>query len=219
MASAKIASLVIRTAAKPIATHLKLRAETNDTFRHYLHRAEMRMRSNLLPGINEPKIRPLNDAKRDKIEEDIEALRQEIRDLQAHPHPDSDNTPQAVEDKNTLTSLVGRVHVLWLLAERHGWMHDANALKDVLRSALSDSHADGEEGNEAPEEAPSPDMREGDGESRGARSPPTARRVLGLLPEGAFETQQHLVSVFTSPRYAGGWQWPAPSTFPYFSSP
>jgi len=71
MASAKIASLAIRTIAKPIATQIKHQAAQHETFKklcislaQFLHRTESRLRMNLLPGNSEHvKIRPLNDSK------------------------------------------------------------------------------------------------------------------------------------------------------------
>ncbi|KAK0523155.1 hypothetical protein OC834_006011 [Tilletia horrida] len=71
MASAKIATLAIRTLAKPIATQIKQQAAEHPTFRRVcvglaqmMHRVEMRMRSNLLGANTEhQKIRPLSENK------------------------------------------------------------------------------------------------------------------------------------------------------------
>ncbi|KAM0755338.1 OPA3-domain-containing protein [Meredithblackwellia eburnea MCA 4105] len=70
MASIKIASLFLKTLAKPLANNLKSQAKEHEGFRkatiamaQFLHRAEMNMRIRLL-GEDHPKhIRPLNDAK------------------------------------------------------------------------------------------------------------------------------------------------------------
>ncbi|EPQ30789.1 uncharacterized protein PFL1_01690 [Pseudozyma flocculosa PF-1] len=70
MATAKIATLAIRTLAKPIATQLKSQAAQHETFRNIcislaqrMHRTEMALRANLLPTGATQKVRPLNDAK------------------------------------------------------------------------------------------------------------------------------------------------------------
>ncbi|PWZ01501.1 OPA3-domain-containing protein [Testicularia cyperi] len=70
MATAKIATLAIRTLAKPIATQLKNQAAQHETFRNIcialaqrMHRTEMALRANLLPNGIQQKVRPLNDAK------------------------------------------------------------------------------------------------------------------------------------------------------------
>ncbi|ETS60895.1 hypothetical protein PaG_04814 [Moesziomyces aphidis] len=70
MATAKIATLAIRTLAKPIATQLKSQAAQHETFRKIcislaqrMHRTEMALRTNLLPNGVQQKVRPLNDAK------------------------------------------------------------------------------------------------------------------------------------------------------------
>ncbi|KAN0065428.1 hypothetical protein ACQY0O_001264 [Thecaphora frezii] len=70
MATAKIATLAIRTLAKPIATQLKNQAAQHETFRNIcislaqrMHRTEMALRANLLPTGGTQKVRPLNDAK------------------------------------------------------------------------------------------------------------------------------------------------------------
>ncbi|GAA94467.1 uncharacterized protein L969DRAFT_55174 [Mixia osmundae IAM 14324] len=69
MASVKIASLAIRTLAKPISAKLKSQAQEHPRFRavcidiaQFMHRTEFKMRTNLL-GEPVTKIRPLNDAK------------------------------------------------------------------------------------------------------------------------------------------------------------
>lgn len=76
MATAKIATLAIRTLAKPIATQIKHQAQSHERFRgicislaQFMHRTEMALRSNLLasPGGGssgeKAKVRPLNEAK------------------------------------------------------------------------------------------------------------------------------------------------------------
>lgn len=74
MATAKIATLAIRTLAKPIATQIKHQAASHQRFRSICinlaqlnHRIEMRLRSNLLAGASssgeKAKVRPLNEAK------------------------------------------------------------------------------------------------------------------------------------------------------------
>ncbi|KAE8213841.1 hypothetical protein CF327_g2703 [Tilletia walkeri] len=71
MASAKVATLAIRTLAKPIATQIKQQAAEHATFRafciglaQFMHRVEMRARSNLLGANTEhQKIRPLSESK------------------------------------------------------------------------------------------------------------------------------------------------------------
>lgn len=78
MATAKLVTLAVRTLAKPIATSLKHRATQDETFRKVcstpltqicielaqkMHRTEMRLRANLVPGSEKLKVRPLNDSK------------------------------------------------------------------------------------------------------------------------------------------------------------
>ncbi|UZJ52272.1 hypothetical protein CBS101457_001592 [Exobasidium rhododendri] len=75
MATAKIATLAIRTLAKPIASQIKHQAQSHQRFRaicislaQFMHRTEMALRSNLLapPGSSsgeKAKVRPLNEAK------------------------------------------------------------------------------------------------------------------------------------------------------------
>lgn len=74
MATAKIATLAIRTLAKPIATQIKHQAQSHQRFRgicislaQFMHRIEMRLRSNLLASASasgeKTKVRPLNEAK------------------------------------------------------------------------------------------------------------------------------------------------------------
>lgn len=74
MATAKIATLAIRTLAKPIATQIKHQAQSHQRFRgicialaQFMHRTEMALRSNLLAGSGssgeKAKVRPLNEAK------------------------------------------------------------------------------------------------------------------------------------------------------------
>ncbi|SNX82047.1 uncharacterized protein MEPE_00752 [Melanopsichium pennsylvanicum] len=63
MATAKIATLAIRTLAKPIATQLKSQAAQHESFKKRMHRTEMALRTNLLPNGVQQKVRPLNDAK------------------------------------------------------------------------------------------------------------------------------------------------------------
>ena len=75
MATAKIATLAIRTLAKPIAAQIKHQAQSHQRFRsvcislaQFMHRTEMALRSNLLasPGSSsgeKGKVRPLNEAK------------------------------------------------------------------------------------------------------------------------------------------------------------
>ncbi|CAO1637457.1 unnamed protein product [Parajaminaea phylloscopi] len=85
MATAKLATLLIRTLAKPIATQLKAQAASHESFRRVcvtiaqtMHRSEMALRYNLLPRApavhteedggggkerEKPKVRPLNEAK------------------------------------------------------------------------------------------------------------------------------------------------------------
>ncbi|PWN53752.1 OPA3-domain-containing protein [Violaceomyces palustris] len=72
MATAKIATLAIRTLAKPIATQIKRQAAEHETFRKIcialaqrMHRTEMALKTNLLPNTagQAPKVRPLNDVK------------------------------------------------------------------------------------------------------------------------------------------------------------
>ncbi|PWN31277.1 OPA3-domain-containing protein [Meira miltonrushii] len=76
MATAKIATLAIRTLAKPIATQIKHQAQNHQRFRticiglaQFMHRTEMALRTNLLASPSstkdgeKQKIRPLNEAK------------------------------------------------------------------------------------------------------------------------------------------------------------
>ncbi|KIY71299.1 OPA3-domain-containing protein [Cylindrobasidium torrendii FP15055 ss-10] len=69
MASTKIATLVIRTLAKPISVRLKEQAKKHDTFRHicvslaqYMHRSEIRLRTGLL-GEPTKHVRPLSETR------------------------------------------------------------------------------------------------------------------------------------------------------------
>ncbi|KAF8331931.1 optic atrophy 3 protein-domain-containing protein [Cantharellus anzutake] len=69
MASVKLATLAIRTIAKPIANSLKSQAEQHPTFRRlciglaqWSHRSEVRLRTGLL-GESAKNIRPLNDVR------------------------------------------------------------------------------------------------------------------------------------------------------------
>lgn len=71
MASLKIASLLLKTLAKPLAKKIKNSARDHPTFStqvvipiaQFLHRNEMKLRINLLGDTETPKIRPLNQAK------------------------------------------------------------------------------------------------------------------------------------------------------------
>lgn len=74
MATTKIATLAIRTLAKPIAAQIKHQAQSHQRFRsicislaQFMHRTEMALRSNLLASGTadgeKPKVRPLNEAK------------------------------------------------------------------------------------------------------------------------------------------------------------
>lgn len=75
MATAKIATLAIRTLAKPIASQIKQQAQHHARFRavcislaQFMHRTEMALRTNLISSANasgesKPKVRPLNEAK------------------------------------------------------------------------------------------------------------------------------------------------------------
>ncbi|KAF9269479.1 OPA3-domain-containing protein [Marasmius fiardii PR-910] len=67
MATAKIATLVIRTLAKPISTQIKNQAKQHETFRQFcvglaqrMHRTEVRLRTNIL-GEPAKHIRPLSE--------------------------------------------------------------------------------------------------------------------------------------------------------------
>ncbi|KAI5118286.1 hypothetical protein M0805_003241 [Coniferiporia weirii] len=69
MASAKLATLAIRTLAKPISNQIKQQAKEHETFRRWcvslaqnMHRAEVKLRTNLL-GDNPKSIRPLSEAR------------------------------------------------------------------------------------------------------------------------------------------------------------
>jgi len=69
MASVKLATLVIRTLAKPIAQRLKSQAEQHEKFRNvcmslaqWSHRSEVKLRTGLL-GENPKNIRPLSETK------------------------------------------------------------------------------------------------------------------------------------------------------------
>ncbi|KZT57528.1 OPA3-domain-containing protein [Calocera cornea HHB12733] len=69
MASAKIATLAIRTIAKPISNIIKKQAQDHPTFRQVcisiaqtMYRSEVRLRANLL-GENPKHIKPLSEAK------------------------------------------------------------------------------------------------------------------------------------------------------------
>jgi len=69
MASAKIATLLIRTLAKPISTQLKNQAKQHETFRticvglaQNMYKAEVKLRTNLL-GETAKHVRPLSEAK------------------------------------------------------------------------------------------------------------------------------------------------------------
>jgi len=69
MASVKLATLVIRTVAKPISSHLKAQAKQHDRFREFcvglaqrLYRTEVKLRTNIL-GEPAKHIRPLSEAR------------------------------------------------------------------------------------------------------------------------------------------------------------
>ncbi|KAI3613198.1 optic atrophy 3 family [Moniliophthora roreri] len=69
MASAKIATLVIRTLAKPISNQIKQQAKQHETFRSFcvglaqrMHRTEVRLRTNIL-GEPAKHIRPLSETR------------------------------------------------------------------------------------------------------------------------------------------------------------
>ncbi|KAL0071206.1 hypothetical protein AAF712_001772 [Marasmius tenuissimus] len=69
MATAKIATLIIRTLAKPISTQLKNQAKQHETFRTFcvglaqrMHRTEVRLRTNIL-GEPAKHIRPLSETR------------------------------------------------------------------------------------------------------------------------------------------------------------
>ncbi|TFK85360.1 OPA3-domain-containing protein [Polyporus arcularius HHB13444] len=69
MASAKIASLVIRTLAKPISNQIKIQAKQHEKFRSFcvglaqrMYQTEMRMRTNLL-GEPAKHVRPLSETR------------------------------------------------------------------------------------------------------------------------------------------------------------
>jgi len=70
MASLKIASLALKTLAKPVANQLKAQAKQHPAFRgatvglaQFLHRREMNLRLNLLGEKGPSHIRPLNESK------------------------------------------------------------------------------------------------------------------------------------------------------------
>ncbi|THH03649.1 hypothetical protein EW145_g6114 [Phellinidium pouzarii] len=69
MATAKLATLAIRTLAKPISNRIKQQAKEHETFRSWcvslaqrIHRTEVKLRTNLL-GDNPKSIRPLSEAR------------------------------------------------------------------------------------------------------------------------------------------------------------
>ncbi|KAI0792619.1 optic atrophy 3 protein-domain-containing protein, partial [Abortiporus biennis] len=69
MASAKIATLLIRTLAKPISNQIKVQAKQHETFRSIcmslaqsMHRAEIGLRTNLL-GETKAHVRPLSETR------------------------------------------------------------------------------------------------------------------------------------------------------------
>ncbi|GLB35627.1 putative OPA3-domain-containing protein [Lyophyllum shimeji] len=69
MASVKLATLVIRTIAKPISNHLKSQAKQHDRFREFcvglaqrLYRSEVKLRTNIM-GEPAKHIRPLSEAR------------------------------------------------------------------------------------------------------------------------------------------------------------
>jgi len=69
MASVKLATLAIRTVAKPIAARLKQQAQQHESFKNFCislaqwsHRTEVRLRTGLL-GENPKNIRPLSEAR------------------------------------------------------------------------------------------------------------------------------------------------------------
>ncbi|KAH8101981.1 OPA3-domain-containing protein [Phellopilus nigrolimitatus] len=69
MASTKLATLAIRTIAKPISNQIKQQAKEHETFRKQcvslaqnMHRAEVKLRTNLL-GDTSKSIRPLSEAR------------------------------------------------------------------------------------------------------------------------------------------------------------
>ncbi|WFC96233.1 hypothetical protein MBRA1_002889 [Malassezia brasiliensis] len=191
MATAKLVTLAIRTLAKPIATSLKQRATQDETFRKIcielaqrMHRTEMRLRANLVPGSEKLKVRPLNDSKaitnganaisegflffvaaalivgetyrgsrsrahaRDRIDDRIEELRQEIQLLKesiphGHHRPTLDaptSSPTSSGQEQTLYSLNESVHLLWKLAARHGWLDNKPLIEEMRWALESDDH-------------------------------------------------------------------------------
>ncbi|WFD03074.1 hypothetical protein MOBT1_001763 [Malassezia obtusa] len=173
MATAKIVTLAIRTLAKPIATQLKQRATQHESFRKYMHRTEMRLRANLVPGSDKIKIRPLNDSKvlaaalilgetyrgkrsranvRDKFEEKIEELHHQVEELKAAIPPGQQLSLPGREppsnagssESQALYSLTESVQLLWKLAERHGWV-DNKAFVQEMHWALDEEDKEAEQ--------------------------------------------------------------------------
>lgn len=90
MATAKIATLLIRTLAKPIATQLKTQAASHESFRRVcigiaqtMHRSEMALRYNLLPKAP-PRPTPPKDTENQSEEVEQDKEKEKEKEHQSH---------------------------------------------------------------------------------------------------------------------------------------
>ncbi|KAG8745215.1 hypothetical protein FRC10_008527 [Ceratobasidium sp. 414] len=129
MASVKLATLVIRTLAKPIGARLKHQAEQHETFRkiciswaQWAHRAEVRLRTNIM-GETAKNIKPLSETRRrDDVDDQLDDLKTEVRELRSQMEAMGQGWEQALGDErsrnNELSRILTRVVEIGL---RGGW--------------------------------------------------------------------------------------------------
>ncbi|KAG8718941.1 hypothetical protein FRC08_004013 [Ceratobasidium sp. 394] len=183
MASVKLATLVIRTLAKPISARLKHQAEQHETFRkiciswaQWAHRTEVQLRTNIM-GETAKNIKPLSESRaiqnganslaeaflfsvaatlilaetwrsnrsqarrRDDVDDQLDDLRTEVRELRSQMEAMGQGWEQALEDErsrnNELSRILTRVVEIGL---RGGWAEvvDQTPLK-VPASVVSHS--------------------------------------------------------------------------------
>ncbi|KAG9096668.1 hypothetical protein FRC06_008438 [Ceratobasidium sp. 370] len=190
MASVKLATLVIRTLAKPISARLKHQAEQHETFRkicvswaQWAHRTEVQLRTSIM-GEPAKNIKPLSETRaiqnganslaeaflfsvaatlilaeawrsnrsqarrRDNVDDQLDDLRSEVRELRSQMQAMGQGWEQALEDErsrnNELSRILTRVVEIGL---RGGWAEivDQAPLKIpasvVSRSELPDPRA------------------------------------------------------------------------------
>ncbi|KAH7339708.1 optic atrophy 3 protein-domain-containing protein [Rhizoctonia solani] len=164
MASVKLATLVIRTLAKPISARIKHQAEQHESFKNicitwaqWVHRTEVGLRTNLL-GESAKHIKPLSETRaiqnganglaetflftvgaslilaeawrsnrsqarrRDSVDDQLEDLKDEVRDLKSRIEAMSTGWEQKLEEEssrnNELSRILTRVVEIGL---RGGW--------------------------------------------------------------------------------------------------